>query len=214
MSPDIKFDIDLPTADESLKQKVRNVVNTDEMMNQQIAYLLAFNSFYNLQQVENASASTFNSFLTSTLSAHLNNFLHKSLNTDIISLGVDMQKTDQSDTQYKANVVIQPNERIILNSNVGYRDDNYTQNPEDKYMLDFDFEYLLTKNGKIRFKAYSHTIDRAQLKDAKTTQGLGFVYKEDFQSVSEMLRYYWRKITFQKTNVTATDSVKQKNNKR
>lgn len=208
MSPTIKFDIDLPTADESLKQKVRNVVNTEEMLNRQIAYLLAFNSFYNPQQVANANQSTFNSFWTSTLSAHLNNFIHKTIKSDMLSLGFDVQQTDISDTQYKAQVMIQPNERIILNSNVGYRDDNYTQNPEDKYMLDFDFEYLLTKNGKLRFKAYSHSIDRAQLKDAKTTQGLGLVYKEDFQSFAEMFRYYWEKFTFK--NTTSKDSTQNK----
>lgn len=126
----------------------------------------------------------------------------------MLSLGFDVQQTDISDTQYKAQVMIQPNERIILNSNVGYRDDNYTQNPEDKYMLDFDFEYLLTKNGKLRFKAYSHSIDRAQLKDAKTTQGLGLVYKEDFQSFAEMFRYYWEKFTFK--NTTSKDSTQNK----
>lgn len=208
MSPKIKFDIDLPTADESLKQKVRNVVNTEEMLNRQIAYLLAFNSFYNPQQVANANQATFNSFLTSTLSAHLNNFIHKTIKSDMLSLGFDMQQTDISDTQYKAQVMIQPNDRIILNSNVGYRVDNYTQNPEDKYMLDFDFEYLLTKNGKLRFKAYSHTIDRSQLKDAKTTQGLGLVYKEDFQSFAEMFKYYWQKFTFK--NTSPKDSVQNK----
>ena len=192
MTPTIKFEIDLPTADESMKQKVRSVINTEEMMNRQIAYLLAFNSFFNPAQVTNANQGTISSFVTSTLSAHLNNFIQKTLKSDILSFGLDYQQTDITDKQYSAQVMLQPNERIILNSNVGYREDNYTQNPEDRYMWDVDFEYLLTDNGKLRFKAYSHTIDRAQLKEAKTTQGMGFVYKEDFQSVAEMFSYYWK----------------------
>ncbi|MFZ4581610.1 MAG: translocation/assembly module TamB domain-containing protein [Paludibacter sp.] len=192
MTPTIKFEIDLPTADESMKQKLRSVINTDEMMNRQIAYLLAVNSFFNPEQVTNANQGAISSFVSSTLSAHLNNFIQKTLKSDMLSLGFDVQQTDATDTQYKAQVMLQPNDRIIVNSNVGYRADKYTQNPEDRYMWDVDFEYLLTDNGKLRFKAYSHTIDRAQLKEAKTTQGMGFVYKEDFQSVNEMLRYYWR----------------------
>lgn len=192
MTPTINFEIDLPTADESMKQKVRSVINTKEMMDRQIAYLLVVNSFYNPAQVTNANQNAISSFVSSTLSAHLNNFIQKTIKSDMLSLGFDVQQTDVTDTQYKAQVMIQPNDRIILNSNVGYRADKYTLNPEDRYMWDVDFEYLLTESGKLRFKAYSHTIDRAQLKEAKTTQGMGFVYKEDFESVSEMFNYYWR----------------------
>jgi hypothetical protein len=192
MTPTIKFEIDLPTADESLKQKVRNVINTKEMMDRQIAYLLVANSFYNPDQVTNANQSAISSFVTSTLSAHLNNFIQKTMQSDMLSFGFDVLQTDANDTQYKAQVMLQPNDRIIVNSNVGYRNDNYTLNPEDRYMLDVDFEYLLTESGKLRFKAYSHTIDRAQLKEAKTTQGMGFVYKEDFESFNEMWSYYWK----------------------
>lgn len=196
MTPKIKFDIDLPSADESLKQKVRNVINTDEMMNRQIAYLMAFNSFYNPDQISGANSTAFGSFVSSTLSAHLNNFFQQMIKSDIFTFGIDYQEIDVQDRKYSAQVMLQPNDRIIVNSNVGYNDNNYTQNPEDKYMFDVDFEYLLTKNGKLRFKAYSHTIDRAQLKEAKSTQGMGFAYKEEFQSVKQMLEYYWKAMTF------------------
>jgi hypothetical protein len=192
MTPNIKFEIDLPTADESLKQRVRSIINTDEMMNRQIAYLLVANSFYNPNQQTNANQSALSSFATSTLSAHLNNFIQKTFKSDMLSFGLDWQQTNSTDNQYKAQVMVQPNERITLNGNVGIRDDNFVVNPEDRYMWDVDFEYSLTDNGKLRFKAYSHTIDRSQLKEAKTTQGMGFVYKEDFQSISEMFDYYWK----------------------
>lgn len=192
MTPNIKFEIDLPTADESLKQRVRSVINTEEMMNRQIAYLLVANSFYNPNQVTTANQAVLSSFATSTLSAHLNNFIQKTFKSDMLSFGLDWQQTNSTDNQYKAQVMLQPNERITLNGNVGIRDDNFVVNPEDRYMWDVDFEYSLTDNGKLRFKAYSHTIDRSQLKEAKTTQGMGFVYKEDFQSISEMFDYYWK----------------------
>ncbi|MBP6611085.1 MAG: hypothetical protein KA206_08335, partial [Paludibacter sp.] len=130
------------------------------------------------------------------LSAHLNNFFQQMIKSDIFTFGIDYQEIDVQDRKYSAQVMLQPNDRIIVNSNVGYNDNNYTQNPEDKYMFDVDFEYLLTKNGKLRFKAYSHTIDRAQLKEAKSTQGMGFAYKEEFQSVKQMLEYYWKAMTF------------------
>ena len=46
MKPTVKFDIDLPSSDEGVKQQVRNIINTDEMMNRQIVYLLLFNKFF------------------------------------------------------------------------------------------------------------------------------------------------------------------------
>jgi len=46
MKPTIKFEIDLPQSDESMKQRVRSIINTEEMMNRQIAYLLVLSKFY------------------------------------------------------------------------------------------------------------------------------------------------------------------------
>jgi hypothetical protein len=161
-------------------------------MNRQIAYLLVANSFYNPETTTTVNQAVLSSFATSTLSAHLNNFIQKTFKSDMLSFGLDWQQTNSTENQYKAQVMVQPNERITLNGNVGIRDDNFVVNPEDRYMWDVDFEYSLTDNGKLRFKAYSHTIDRSQLKEAKTTQGMGFVYKEDFQSVAEMFDYYWK----------------------
>jgi len=33
------------------------------------------------------------------------------------------------------------------------------------------------------------------LKEAKSTQGVGLIYKEDFESVSDMISHYWRILT-------------------
>ena len=45
---------------------------------------------------------------------------------------------------------------------------------------DLDIEYLLTQNGKLRAKAYTHTVDKYSLRQANTVQGLGLVFKHDF----------------------------------
>ena len=92
---------------------------------------------------------------------------------------------------------------MILNSEFGYRNDNVntsTTTNNNKFIGDFDLEYLITESGKLRGKVYSHTIDRSELKEAKSTQGLGIVYKEDFASVRDMINYYWRLITGKKKN--------------
>jgi hypothetical protein len=204
MKPTINFDIDLPQSDEGVKQRVRNLITTDEMMSRQILYLLVFNKFYSTDiqsstnQVAGIGTSEAFSFATSTVSAQLNNWMSKMLKTNNLSFGFDYRQTDiqtgSSDVQAQINY--QPNKRLILNGNVGYRNDNVnTSTNANKFIGDLDVEYLLTESGKLRFKAYNHTIDRYQLRAAKTTQGAGFLYKEDFETVNEMLRYYLHALT-------------------
>ncbi|MBN2765618.1 MAG: translocation/assembly module TamB domain-containing protein [Paludibacteraceae bacterium] len=194
MKPAIKFDIDLPSSDEGVKQKVRAVINTEESMNRQIASLLFLNRFFMpsnvTEQNPNAGWNQSISLLTNTLSTQVNSWVQKSLNMNNLSVGIDVVTQTESD-EYKALLNYQPNKRIVINGNIGYRDDNIaTTTSNSKIIGDFDFEYLLTESGKLRFKAYSHTVDRELLKEARSTQGLGLAYKEDFQSVSEMMKYY------------------------
>ncbi|HRZ96229.1 MAG TPA: translocation/assembly module TamB domain-containing protein [Paludibacter sp.] len=196
MSPTIKFDIDLPSSDEGLKQKVRNIINTEELMNRQIVYLLLLNKFYTPDYMRTDPVIGVNeglSFATSTLSAHINNWLQQSFNSNNLSVGFDWQKSEVVNDEWKAQVLYQPNNRLIVNGNFGYRNEIQSTN-NSKFIGDFDVEWLLTEMGKIRFKAYSHTIDRAQLRQAKSTQGVGLLYREDFDSWSDLFVYYWEKI--------------------
>lgn len=165
------------------------------MMNRQIAYLLVLSKFYTPDNKGNTGLNNTISFAVSTFSAHLNNLIQKSLNTNNLSLGVDWQKSELQTDEVKAQLNYQ-NKRIILNGEFGYRNENVnTSTNASKFIGDFDLEYLLIESGKLRAKAYSHTIDRAQLKEAKSTQGFGLIYKEDFESVGEMLNFYWKIIT-------------------
>ncbi len=194
-NPTIKFEIDLPSSDEGIKQKVRSIINTEEMMNRQFAYLLVLGKFYTPDNTGNTGLDNTLSFAFSTLSAHLNNWIQKSLNTNNLSLGLDWQKSELATDEFKAQLNYQ-NKRIILNGEFGYRNDNVnTSTNASKFIGDFDLEYLLIESGKLRAKTYSHTIDRAQLKEAKSTQGVGLIYKEDFESVSDMISHYWRVLT-------------------
>ncbi|MGC3978244.1 MAG: hypothetical protein QM751_08510, partial [Paludibacteraceae bacterium] len=42
INPAIKFNVDLPSSDETLKYQIKNLMNTEEMLNRQVAYLLFF----------------------------------------------------------------------------------------------------------------------------------------------------------------------------
>ena len=206
MKPTIKFDLDLPQSDEGVKQLVKNIVNTDEMMNRQILYLLVFNKFYTPDYMRTATTNTniatnegF-SFLTSTVSAQVNNWLSQMVNN--VSVGFDYQQSTETNYggEYQAQVLYQPNNRLIINGNLGYRTDNLTTNTS-RFVGDVDLEYLLTESGKLRFKAYNHTIDRYYLGTSKLSQGIGFVYKEDFATVDDLFKYYWHLLSGNKNEL-------------
>jgi len=206
MKPNIKFDIDLPQSDEGVKQIVRNTINTDEMMNRQILYLLVFNRFYTPDYMRTATTSNLGtnealSFATSTLSAQLNNWISQLSKSNNLSIGFDYRQTDQLSSDVQAQILYQPNNRWIVNGNIGYRNDILTTNT-NRFISDVDFQYLLSESGKLRFKAYNHTVDRYQLRTATQSQGVGFIYKEDFVSVKDLFGYYWRLLTAPKTKTT------------
>lgn len=81
--------------------------------------------------------------------------------------------------------------RLLINGNLGYRDKSTSQTT---FIGDFDIEYLLNRNGSLRLKAYNHFNDASYyLKSALTTQGLGIVYKKDFDNPFHWLRPKKRK---------------------
>ncbi|MDE6638394.1 MAG: hypothetical protein K2K32_09210, partial [Muribaculaceae bacterium] len=72
------------------------------------------------------------------------------------------------------------------------------------FVGDFDIEYLLNKNGNLRLKAYNHFNDQNYyLRSALTTQGVGVVFRLDFD------RLFRKKKEEEQNNdsVSANDSI-------
>lgn len=217
MKPAIKFDIDLPSSDESLKIQIKNAMNTEDMMNRQAAYLLLFGKFYTPEYAKTANTtgnntmSLVSSAALGTVLGQFNSILSKSLSN--FSLGFNMRGSgfygnEFSSQEYEVPVFFQPNNRLIINGNFGYRNDNLIKN--NKFIGDVDIEYLLTNNGKLRLKAFNHTVDRYTLRSAQFIQGVGIMYKETFNSWEELWHYYWKKYNKQKneTQKNEKDSIK------
>ena len=83
------------------------------------------------------------------------------------------------------------NNRLLLNGNLGYRDKSLNNN---SFIGDFDIEYLLNSSGNIRLKAYNRYNDQnLYVKTALTTQGVGIVFKRDFDNIFSFLKGFKRK---------------------
>jgi hypothetical protein len=193
-SPNIKFDFELPSNDAELERRIRSVINTDEMMTRQMLYLLAFNRFLRPDYLRNnaGTSSEFSSLVSSTLSAQLNHWLSQI--DDNLSMSVNYRDDTQTGLAGRsAGVGVgyeMFNNRLIFSGNVGYREDALSTS---NFVGDFDLEYKLNRSGKLRAKAYSHSNDEFYLRNT-TTQGVGIIYREDFNNFGQLMRDYWNKI--------------------
>ncbi len=188
-NPTIKFGIDLPNSDEELNRALQATISTEEMMTREIIYLLVVGKFFTPETIKNTgtvfSQNDLLAVASSTVSAQLNNWASQMFEN--WNFGVNFRSTDLGDSysnEYEFNFLYTPNNRISINGNVGYRDDNLSAS---KFIGDFDFEYKLIQSGKLSAKAYTHTNDYNEFKTALTTQGIGLVYRENFDSGKDLV---------------------------
>ena len=181
-NPILSFDLEFPMSDQTIDQQVKQVINTDEMLMRQVIYLLVFGRFFTPDYITNARATTLNStysLLSSTVTGQINAWLSKL--TTMLTLGVAIRTDGEgasSSQEYEAQFQLQPVDRLVINGNVGYRyNDMVSSQP---FFGDLDVEVLLTEDGQLRLKGYTHTVDKYSLRQASTIQGVGLVWKKDF----------------------------------
>lgn len=187
-NPQISFDLDLPTVNEDEKLMVKKLIATEEDMNMQIIYLLGVGRFYTFNAAslsENGTnqlaTNSVNSFLSNTLSSQLTEILSNALHNNNWSFGANIATGQQGWNDVQVEALLSGrlfNNRLLLNGQFGYRD-KATLATSSHFIGDFDLQYLVTKNGNLRIKAYSETNDRYFTKSALTTQGLGLLLKKD-----------------------------------
>ena len=185
--PDIDFDLEFPTLTSDVYRKVRSIVSTKEMMNRQIIYLLALNRFYTPDYMNTTKGNELFSVASSTLSSQLSSMLGKLSNNWSIAPNLRSDRGDFSDIEVDLALSSRLlNNRLLFNGNFGYRDNDLNNN---KFIGDFDIEYLLNRPGSWRLKAYNRYNDRNfYVRTATTTQGVGVMFKKDFDNMFNFLK--------------------------
>lgn len=179
--PIIRFGIELPKSEENIENQVKAIINTDEMMMRQVVNLLVFGKFFTPEYVSSSQSSALNntySLLSSTITGQINNWLGRL--TNVFTLGFNMRSEgvdEQAAREYEAVFQLQPVDRLIINGNFGYRYNDISNRP---FFGDLDIECLLTPNGKYRLHGYTHTVDKYSLRQASTIQGIGLLFRHDF----------------------------------
>ncbi|MDE6007195.1 MAG: translocation/assembly module TamB [Muribaculaceae bacterium] len=191
-APEINFDLSLPTVTSDVERKVRSIISTEDMLNRQVIYLLALNRFYAPEYMGVEQGGEIASVASSTLSSQVQNIIGSLTDKFVVAPSFKSEKSDLSDME--VDLALSSSffdNRLLLNGNLGYRDKSTSQTT---FVGDFDLEYLLSRDGKFRLKAYNHFNDASYyLRSALTTQGIGVIYRKEFDDPFKFIKEMFRK---------------------
>jgi hypothetical protein len=184
----LKYNVELPNESDEIKRKLNSLLYTDDIKIKEIAYLLAIGSFLPINSSSNRSNTVWTSLASSSITSQLNNLLSGVLN-DNWTIGTDLHTNDANFAEMDMDVNVSTqlfDNRLTVNSTFGYHN-NLTQS--DNFTGDFDFEYKLSPNGNVVLQFYNLTNNQYYDK-AKTTQGLGIVYKRTGRTLRQLFRSF------------------------
>lgn len=185
-SPSISMNLDLPLERDEVKALVQNYIATDEQMNTQILYLLTIGKFYTPDNVNGQNSNMMSSVVSSTLSGQLNNMLSNVINNNNWNFGTNFSTGENGWNDMEVEGILSGqllNNRLLINGNFGYREN---QMINTNFVGDFDAEWLVNRSGNIRLKAYNETNDRSYIRTNLTTQGIGIIFRKDFDNWYEL----------------------------
>ena len=196
MNPAISYEIGVrgigPTEDGLLK----TMLNSEQEINRQMFSLLIFGQFLpvagNGQNVARLDAgSGAGASASELLSNQVSNWLGQ-ISKDV-NIGVNYRAKDTY-TNEEVKLIFSKtffNERLTFEGNVGYLGDQSYVN--SNVVGDFYAEYKVSEDGRFRVKGFnrSNADNIISYSQSPYTQGLGFFYRQEFNSFSDLL-VRWR----------------------
>ncbi|MDR0415049.1 MAG: translocation/assembly module TamB [Prevotellaceae bacterium] len=207
-APDLKFEIDAPTAESEVRDRMRAQLNTEDNLTVQFLSLLLVDRFMPQQNMsgygQNISGTTIGGVLTSQLSNLMSDFVGT-------NIGVTFNPSDFNDAPdwgFSLNTNI--TDRVVLSASVERQAQRKQLNPNNSDILgDVDLEVMLDKSGRLRLKVFSHTNDQyTEMMAGSYRYGAGVFYQEDFDNFTDLWRALFRKKSKDKDKDKAKTNVK------
>jgi hypothetical protein len=205
-NPTVKFDINLPNADEEIRTYLRNALSTEEELSRQFLSLLLMKSFYSDQA--SAASNTATTTGTSTMAVTTTEMLSNQLSNWISQISNDFnlgfvykpgtgnKAMNPDEVQVALSTQIL-DDRVILNGNFDYRGTTTTE----QLTGDFDAELKITE--KVRFKVFNRFNENTTYTGrGPYTQGIGIMFKEDFDRISDLFKKRTRSTMKKEDEVT------------
>lgn len=193
--PNIKYDIYLPNVEESTRDNVKSKINTSEELLKQFTSLLVLNRFVpSMTSTTDNTSNTFTSYAYTAginpgdlITSQLSNWLSQ-LNEDL-NVGVNLRsnkqlKTEEIELMLSTQLL---NDRLLIQGNVDVPT-NAAARASNRLVGDVEIEYKINKTGKLRAKAFNRSNEDQLNILSPYTQGIGIVYREEFDSPIELFK--------------------------
>jgi hypothetical protein len=197
-SPAIHYSIELPSADEETKTRLRTALSNEGELNKQFLSLLIFNTFYSNNERMAATGSSAGlgssasmALPSEFLSNQLSNWLSQA--TDKFDVGVNYRPGDELTTQ-QLEVALSTHlfdDRVTISTNIGQAGQSTTTTTNKQandIVGDFLLDYKVTESGKLHLKAFNRSNDQLLYEQTPYTQGFGVFYKEEFNNFGDLFR--------------------------
>ena len=188
LSPNLRFEVELPSTDEATKGHIASLLNSDEELNKQAFSLLMLKKFLPPSGGASTSGGIVNDVSTSStevLATQLGNWVSQ-ISKDF-DIGFDYRPGDDLNGSEIAVALSTQflNDRLTVSGNFGVQSGTEEAN---NLLGDFQLEYRLDEEGQVKMRAFnkSNQNDLTAVDQSRFTQGVGILYRTQFDSLTEV----------------------------
>ncbi|NPA67985.1 MAG: hypothetical protein GXO50_05185, partial [Chlorobi bacterium] len=190
LNPDFKLKVVLPETLTEYTAKLNSLAENE--MNEQFLSLLLLSNFQALPGIRQDNIGG-DQVTGEILSKQLNSLLRKIKYVDV-NVDYRLGNAQYSD-EYKIGVKKSfLNDRIEVSGNLGIGGKETQNTDANNYIGEFEVEAKLNPKGTVRAKVYNKANDRIE-NDGDYTQGIGFIWRRDFDNFFDFLHFKNKKDT-------------------
>lgn len=200
-SPDIGLDFEILNLEDtrsgnisSLGSQVNKIKNDEQALNQQVVSLLVMNRFYSVQSgsglgagqaIESSSNSLVGDLISNQLTHWVSQFSEDVKYLEDVQLGIDYQSRNKTSTgeisEQELEVALST---TLFNDRVEISGSMDMENSQGNVTV----SYKLTKEGRIRIKAFSRNNTNPILNDNIQKHGAGLLWRKEFDTWKEFFQ--------------------------
>ena len=205
-TPNINFDIDFPNIDATARSRIASVLSDEAELNRQVFSFLLFRTFttpliYNTNgggvTAGGAAASTGSELLSNRVSEFLNTYFGTLTGIRDLQLGLNYRPGTQTSGEAVDLALSKQflDNKVSVDGNFGVNNNTTTRN-SNGLIGDVNVDYKLSQDGRFRLKGFNKSNDNLQiaLAGGYYTQGVGFFYRVEFETLGSLYRSYLAKV--------------------
>jgi len=205
-NPNINFDIKVQNIDPNTENQIKRLINTEEEKYRQAVSLLVMRRFTAPSDVGSRSSISSSNVVGVNAYEMLSNQLSNwaSQISSQVNVGLNYRPGDAI-TSEELQVALSTNlfnDRVTIDGNVGVGNTSTGTNNQNTSSLvgDFNVEVKVSKDGRIRMKAFNRSNNNSLLNSVNSpyTQGVGVFYRDEFNKFSDLTRRFRKWLGFNK----------------